>query len=193
MIPYNPCNLGNWGILLKDHFFFSQVFRYHTQTQMFNSNISCPKVPKLIITNLDLSFTLYLRMAITVVSSGWRGLWITGFQEVTSKVVITRNVQTTIIYNDLQRKSHWMSFPCVLQQSCCVILCMKLNSYFLFFCSVKSFFFNPTPKKVYLPQHLHQRQQKPWTVGINPPFLSGIIAITHSKWGLTKDKICLHV
>lgn len=104
---YHPCSWGNCGILLKDYFFFCQFFRYPTQTQMLNSIILWPKVPKLIITNLDFSFIVYLRMTITIVSSGCREIWITWFQEVTSKTVITRNVQTTITYYDLQRKSHW--------------------------------------------------------------------------------------
>lgn len=152
---------------------------------MLNSIISCPKVPKLIITHLGLSFIPYLRMmTITIVSSEWRGLWITGFQEVISKAVITRNVKT-ILYYDLQKKSCWMSFPCVLQQSCWVILCMELNSCFLFFYWVKSFFFKPTLKKISL-RHFQQRLEKTSrrTVGLNTLFFSGMIAITDSQSGV---------
>lgn len=41
---------------------------------------SCLKVRKLVITNLVPSFTLYLRMPTTIVSSGWIRLWVTEFQ-----------------------------------------------------------------------------------------------------------------
>lgn len=40
---------------------------------------SCLKVPKFVITNLVPSFTLYLRMATRIVSSGWIWLWVTEF------------------------------------------------------------------------------------------------------------------
>lgn len=107
---------------------------------MLNSGISCLKVPKLIIKKSRSLFYSFSQDGSNYCVQGtWRGLWIAMERALNywisggyfQSCVITRNIQTVIIYYDLQRKSHWMSFLRVLQQSC--YLCDSLpEAEFLF-------------------------------------------------------------
>lgn len=124
--------------------------------------------------------------------SGWKGLWITGFQEVTSKAVIKRNVQTIYTMTSEESPIEWAS---LVYYSKVALWFFAWGWIIAFFSFVQlNNYFSFLPLKRYI---CHNTFSKDCINMKDFRIKSAVFLCYHcnyrlSKWGLTKDKTCLY-